>query len=111
MKADNSGYNFNKLLRYFNTQYLFDVVIKKPTYPLFCVLLALLYIGYGYLAENTVRSLNAEGNKLKEYKAKYTTSFTELEKVKRQSNIADNINAFGLVESVTPPYKIVVPKK
>lgn len=103
--------NFSRVLRYFNTQYLFDIVIKKPLYPLFLVVLALMYIGYGYIAENTVRSLSAEGAKLKELKAQYTTSFTELEKVKRQSNIADNINAFGLIESITPPYKIVVPKK
>lgn len=100
-----------KLLRYFDSRYLFDKVLEQPGYFVFVILLAISYIGYGYFAENTVRSLSNESSELKELKAHYTTSFTELEKVKRQSNIAENINAFGLIESVTPPYKIVVPKK
>lgn len=100
-----------RLLRYFDSRYLFDKVLEQPTYFVFLIVLALTYIAYGYFAENTVRSLSKESSDLKELKAHYTTSFTELEKVKRQSTIAENINAFGLIESITPPYKIVVPKK
>ncbi len=102
---------FKTSLSWLSPKYFTENFSSVLPFVLFLVSLMVLYISYGYFTENTVRDLTTESNKLKELKAQYTTSFTELEEVKRQSSIAYNIQVFGLVESTSPPKKIVVKKK
>lgn len=71
--------------------------------------LAIVYIAYGYFTESTVKQIYRVDAELKELKAEYLTSQSELQQIRQQSNIADAIKDLGLKESVTPPQKIVLP--
>lgn len=71
--------------------------------------LAIVYIAYGYFTESTVKQIYRVDAELKELKAEYLTSQSELQRIRQQSNIADAIKEMGLKESMTPPQKIVLP--
>ena len=86
-----------------------ELFLKQLPFLLYLLGLMVFYIGYGYYAEKTLRSLVQEGSELKELKSEYTTNFSRLEKMKRQSNLARMIESTGLKESIVPPHKIVVP--
>lgn len=73
--------------------------------------LAIVYIAYGYFTESTVKQIYRVDAELKELKAEYLTSQSELQQIRQQSNIADAIKELGLTESMTPPQKIVLPSK
>lgn len=88
-----------------------DYIFKNLGFLLYVVFLLLLYIGYGYEAERTVRKLYRVDAELKELKSEYTTTFSELEVKKQQSSVAESIKQLGLKESLVPPKKIVVKKE
>lgn len=84
-------------------------VIAMVPFVLYLALLGVLYIGYGYHAEKTVRELDRVDRQLKEIKSEYTTTSTKLEVLRQQSKVAAEIEKMGLEESRTPPRKIVIP--
>ncbi|MBK7384892.1 MAG: hypothetical protein IPI81_16390 [Flavobacteriales bacterium] len=83
-------------------------VLGNMPFILFCTALMVLYIAYGYHTERVVRDLERTGSELKEQRAEYITVRAELEKLERQSNVADRIGALGLHESRVPPVKLTV---
>lgn len=85
-----------------------DSVIKQVPYFFFLLGLMIVYIGYGYYAEKTVRKVYKLNNEVKEFKSQYTSTFSRLETKKQQSNVAETVAKLGLVESRVPPYKIEV---
>lgn len=85
-----------------------DAVVRQVPYMLFLVGLMIIYIGYGYYAEKTVRKVYKTDVEVKELKSRYTTTFSRLETKKQQSNIAETVAQMGLTESRTPPFKIVI---
>lgn len=88
-----------------------DSIVNQVPYVLYISLLAVIYIGYGYYAEKTVRELDKEDKRLKEIKSEYTTTSTKLEVLRQQSKVAEEIARMGLEESRVPPKKIVVEPK
>ncbi len=88
-----------------------DSIVNQVPYVLYLSLLAVLYIGYGYYAEKTVRELDKEDTLLKEIKSEYTTTSTKLEVLRQQSKVAEEIARMGLEESRVPPKKIVIEPK
>jgi hypothetical protein len=84
----------------FPTQYLPKI--------LFIMLISLLYIGNTHYAEKTVRRINAIQAEVEDLRADYTTMKSDLMFASKQSEVARKVKAYGLKESLTPPYKVVI---
>ena len=87
-----------------------DSIINQLPFLAFIGFLLVLYIYNGYQSEKTIRELYKADTELKELKSQYTTTFSKLESMRQQSNVALKIQSVGLVESRVPPKKIVVDK-
>jgi len=70
--------------------------------------LGLLYISNTHYAEKTVRKINSIQAEVEDLRADYTTLKADLMFASKQSEVARKVNAFGLKESLKPPYKIEV---
>lgn len=77
---------------------------------LFVLFLGLVYIGNTHYAEQTVRKINLLQVEVEDLRADYTTLKSDLMFSSKQSEVARKVKPFGLKESLTPPYKIVVEK-
>ncbi len=77
---------------------------------LFVLILGLFYIGNTHHAEKTMRKINVLQGEVEDLRADYTTLKSDLMFSSKQSEVARKVEAFGLVESLNPPYKIVVEK-
>jgi hypothetical protein len=75
---------------------------------LFVICLALVYIGNTHYAEQTVRKINLMQVEVEDLRADYTTLKSDLMFSSKQSEVARKVKAFGLKESLIPPYKVVV---
>jgi Bacteriodetes cell division protein (FtsL-like) len=83
-------------------------VVGSLPYIFFLTFLGILYIANGYKAEKTVRELNKVENELKELHSEYITIKSDLNFKSKQSQVAQATERFGIIESTTPPTKIVV---
>lgn len=77
---------------------------------MFVLFLGLVYIGNTHYAEQTVRKINLLQVEVEDLRADYTTLKSDLMFSSKQSEVARKVKPFGLKESLTPPYKIVVEK-
>lgn len=77
---------------------------------LFVMALAIFYIGNTHYAEKTVRKINVLQTEVEDLRADYTTLKSDLMFASKQSEVARRVKAFGLKESLQPPYKVVVEK-
>jgi hypothetical protein len=84
----------------FPTQYLPKI--------LFVMMLGLLYIGNTHYAEKAVREINAIQAEVEDLRADYTTMKADLMFASKQSEVARKVKAYGLKESLIPPFKVVV---
>ena len=75
---------------------------------LFVLMLGILYISNTHYGEKTVRRINAAQSEVEDLRADYTTLKADLMFASKQSEVARKVKPFGLKESLTPPYKIVV---
>jgi len=85
-----------------------EKVAGSVPYIFFLTLLAILYIGNGYNAQQVVRDLDRVGNELKEMRSEYITIKSDLNFKSKQSQVAQATEVLGIKESTTPPTKIVV---
>lgn len=85
-----------------------DNVVKSLPFIFFLTFLGILYIANGYYAQRIVRDLHKVGNELKVLRSEYITLKTDLNYNSKQSQVAEKTKGLGVVESVTPPTKIVV---
>jgi len=83
-----------------------DGVFKNISFMAFLVATMIIYLGYGYYSERSLRELMEADSRLKEKKAEYVTNKSILEQKKLQSKIASSVQKNGLVESRVSPYKI-----
>lgn len=74
----------------------------------FVLVLGLIYIGNTHYAEQTVRKINVTQVEVEDLRADYTTLKADLMFSSKQSEVARKVKVFGLKESLTPPYKVVV---
>lgn len=74
----------------------------------FVMVLGLIYIGNTHYAEQTVRKINLIQVEVEDLRADYTTLKSDLMFSSKQSEVARKVKAFGLKESLIPPYKVVV---
>lgn len=75
---------------------------------LFVMILGLFYIGNTHYAEKTVRSISNMHAEVEDLRADYTTMKAELMFSSKQSEVAARVKPYGLYESLTPPFKVVV---
>jgi len=75
---------------------------------LFVTFLSIIYISNTHYAEKTVREINAIQAEVEDLRADYTTLKADLMFASKQSEVARKVKDFGLRESLTPPYKVVV---
>ncbi|MCB9171204.1 MAG: hypothetical protein H6597_00670 [Flavobacteriales bacterium] len=85
-----------------------EKVLTNMPFFLFVALLMVLYISYGYYTERTVRELHRTDAELKEMRSEYISIRSHLDRTERQSQVAEDIQDMGLVESRVPPHKIEV---
>jgi hypothetical protein len=77
---------------------------------LFVMALGLVYIGNTHYAEKTVRQINNMQAEVEDLRADYTTLKADLMFASKQSEVAKKVKIYGLKESLTPPFKVVVEK-
>ncbi len=87
-----------------------DNVVSSLPFIFFLTFLGILYIANGYYTEKTVRELYKVGNELKEMRSEYITVKSDLNFKSKQSQVAQATIDLNIVESTTPPTKIVVDK-
>lgn len=86
-------------------------VTRHIPYFLFLTLIALIYIGNGYFAEDSVRELNRIKGQMKELRSEYISTKSQLMFGSKQSEVARLMEPYGISESVVPPNKLLMPKE
>jgi hypothetical protein len=74
----------------------------------FVMVLGLIYIGNTHYAEQTVRKINLMQVEVEDLRADYTTLKSDLMFSSKQSEVARKVKAYGLKESLIPPFKVIV---
>lgn len=86
-------------------------IVSLP-YVLLLTLLALLYIGNNYYAQQNIREMNHLEKDIKELRFEYRTINSNLMFESKQSEVARKLKGTGIKESTEPPKKIFAnPKK
>lgn len=83
-----------------------DFLTSNMPFIFFCVLLTMLYIANGHLAERTIRGIDRASQQVKEAKWNYMTAKSELMFNSKQTQVAQRVEKLGLRELRNPPIKI-----
>lgn len=81
-------------------------ITRNIPYFLFLAGLAVIYIYNGHYAVKTMRSIKDVSRELKELNHEYKTLKSEVMFRSKQSEIAKEVDTFGLKELTVPPYVI-----
>ena len=100
MKSAVEGVNFN-----------IGNIVRQMPFIFFIGLLAILYIANTYYAEKTIREINQTKKELKDLRAEYIYTKSELMFSSRQSEISKMVADMEIKQSVVPPRKITESKK
>lgn len=110
MAEQEEGWTFNKVIGFAFGGGVLDKVLKSKRLPLIILALVLvvLYIMNGYHAYYVSKQNEKLDKEIRELRAEYISTQTELISKKKYGKIQDKINesGLGLEESKTPPYSI-----
>ncbi|MBL7917863.1 MAG: hypothetical protein JNM96_05670 [Bacteroidia bacterium] len=81
---------------------------RHVPFILFLACTAIVYIAYGYYADDTIRDVNKISNNLKELRSEFIYTKSELMFASKQSEVAKAVESIGLKEPTTPPLKIEI---
>lgn len=84
------------------------VPVKYVPYVLFLTALGVFYIGNTHYAEKTVRKIDRLKVEVEDLRADYTTLKSDYMFASKQSEVAKSVRNSGIIESVEPPFKIVI---
>ena len=99
---------------------IFDKILKRSPifyhgmpisyFPkvIFIVFFGLIYIWNSHYTERITRKIDKIEVKVEDLRANYTTLKSNYMYASKQSEVAKKVKSFGLVESLTPPNKIVI---
>ena len=73
--------------------------------------LCVIYIGSRHYAEKKIRAISKLEVQVEDLRADFTTLKADYKYASKQSEVAKSASRLGLVESKTPPYKIIVSEK
>jgi ABC-type transport system involved in cytochrome bd biosynthesis fused ATPase/permease subunit len=107
-RSSKSARKFLKIMHVFGI-FNRNQVVKMMPYILFVTVLILFYIGNSYYAERTIREINTVKNELKEKRAEFISTSSELMFRTKQSEVAKAIAPMDIRESTEPQKKITVP--
>ena len=84
-------------------------VLKQSRFILLLVLIAFISIANRNHAEKKVIQLNHLQSDVKELRARWISTSSELVKISRQSEVQELVNSYelGLVENLDPPKKLI----
>ena len=85
--------------------------MKQMPRILFIMGLLIFYIANTHYADKIVRNTAKAKAEVQDLRADYTTLKADLMFKSKQSEVAKRVAILGLEESLTPPYKIEVPKE
>ena len=77
---------------------------------IFIMALGIFYISNTHYAEKTIRKINHLQAEVEDMRADYTTMKSDLMFASKQSEVARKVQAYGINETLKPPYKVVVKK-
>lgn len=97
----------DKLLR-LDSFFQEGVPVRYLPHVLWTMGLVLLYIFNSHLADRTVRQIERVKRETEDLRADYTTLKSEYMKASVQSEVARRLAPYGLVESHSPPYRVVL---
>ena len=106
-RSSKSARKFLKIMHVFGI-FNRNQVVKMMPFILFLTMLILFYIGNSYYAERTVREINKVKNDLKEKRAEFISTSSELMFRTKQSEVAKAIAPMEIKESTEPQKKIIV---
>src|SRR5689334_4473286 len=106
-RSTKSARKFLKIMHVFGI-FNRNQVVKMMPFILFLTVLILFYIGNSYYAERTIREINNVKNDLKEKRAEFISTSSELMFRTKQSEVAKAIAPMSLKESTEPQKKITV---
>lgn len=91
---------------------LFDdgLPAKYIPHTLFLTVIGIFYIGNNHWAERTVRKIDKMQIEVEEFRADYTSLKADYMFASKQSEVARKVKKIGLIESQTPPNKIIIGK-
>ncbi|MBK5283878.1 MAG: hypothetical protein JJE25_00615 [Bacteroidia bacterium] len=87
-----------------------ETIVRQMPFIFFLALMAILYIANTYYAEKTIREINQTKKELKDLRAEYIYTKSELMFSSRQSEISKMVSEMEINESTVPPRKINVTK-
>jgi hypothetical protein len=87
-----------------------EAVVRQVPFVLYLALMAVLYISNSYYAENTIRDINKIKGEVKDLRAEYIYTKSELMFSSRQSEVAAMVAEQQIKESTVPPQTIIVTK-
>ena len=85
-------------------------IVSWMPFIFFLALMAILYIANTYYAEKTIREINQTKKELKDLRAEYIYTKSELMFSSRQSEVSKMVSDMAIKESTVPPRKIMVTK-
>lgn len=97
-------------IRFMNLFGVFDrnQIVKSMPFILFVTLLIIGYIANSYYAERVIREIDHTKNELKEKRAEYISTKSELVSQSKQSEVARSLEAAEVKESTEPPKKLIM---
>ena len=111
-ESDTSSFSFSvdkimnlfKVFNWFNR----DLVIRNIPFVLYLTFIGLFYIWNSYTIDKTVREIDKTDKELKELRSEFITGKSDLMYKCKMTEVAKNIEMYGVKESKEAPKKIVV---
>jgi hypothetical protein len=85
-----------------------DDLLQTMPFMLFLTLLAVVYIANNYMAEKTLRKIDAVDKEIKTLRSEHISLKSELNFLSNQSAVARSVGPYGIKESIVAPKKIIV---
>jgi hypothetical protein len=111
-KSSSLNFSVDKLMNLFKVFNLFnrDVVIRNIPFVLYLTFIALFYIWNSYTIDKTVREIDKTDKELKELRSEFITGKSDLMYKCKMTEVANNIEMYGIKESKEAPKKIIIKK-
>jgi len=109
-KKKRSSRPARKLIRMMNVFGIFDrnQLVHAMPFILFITGLIMFYIGNSYYAESTIRKIDKIKSELKEKRAEFISTESELMFRSKPSEIAKAVEPMQIKEPLEPPKRIIV---
>ena len=111
-KSTSFSFSIDKLMNIFKVFNFFnrDLVIRNIPFVIYLTFIALFYIWNSYAVDKTVREIDKTDKELKEFRSEFITGKSDLMYKCKMTEVANNIEIYGVKESKEAPKKILITK-